>query len=199
MAQAAKLKYKSGTNQMTELSPQTEADLVTVSPAISGISGSNVQTVLQNMAAKINSGGTANALIYEHAFTTIDDDGMAFNVDFPSNFVEAIVGMYNNASKYPTKITIKIGSSTISYQLSANTTAQFPDWAALLRITNLQSGYYAVEFLASDNRGYGYATYTPKFTILSAPINTDLTISFTSSTAGSSLAIDIDATIISRG
>lgn len=198
MAQAAKLKYKSGTNQITELSPQTEADLVTVSPAISGISGSNVQTVLQNMAAKINSGGTANALIYEHAFTTIDDDGMAFNVDFPSNFVEAIVGMYNNASKYPTSIKIKIGSSTISYRLSADTTAQFPEWAALLRVTNLQY-HYVVEFLASDNGGFGDDTYTPTFTVLSAPINTDLTISFTSSTAGSSLAINIDATIISRG
>ena len=198
MAQAAKLKYKSGTNQLTELSPQTEADLVSVSPAISGISGSNVQTVLQNMAAKINSGGTANALIYEHAVTTIDDDGMAFNVDFPSDFVEAIVGMYNNASKYPTKITIQIGSSTISYQLSADTSAQVPDWAALLRVTNLQY-HYVVEFLTSDNRGFGDDTYTPKFTVLSAPITTDLTISFTSSTAGSSLAINIDATIISRG
>lgn len=198
MAQAAKLKYKSGANQMTELSPQTEADLVTVSPAISGISGSNVQTVLQNMAAKINSGGTANALIYEHAFTTIDDDGMSFNVDFPSNFVEAIVGMYNNASKYPTKITIQLGSSTISYSLSADTAAQVPAWAALLRVTNLQY-HYAVEFLASDSRGFDGYSYTPKFTVLSAPINTDLTISFTSSTAGSSLAINIDATIISRG
>ena len=198
MAQAAKLKYKSGANQMTELSPQTEADLVTVSPAISGISGSNVQTVLQNMAAKINSGGTANALIYEHAFTTIDDDGMNFNVDFPSDFVEAIVGMYNNASKYPTKITIQIGSSTISYSLSADTAAQFPEWAALLRVTNLEY-YYVVEFLASDNRGFGEDSYTPKFAVLSAPITTDLTISFTSSTAGSSLAINIDATIISRG
>jgi len=198
MAQAAKLKYKSGTNQLTELSPQTEADLVTVSPAISGISGSNVQTVLQNMAAKINSGGTANALIYEHAFTTIDDDGMVFNVDFPSDFVEAIVGMYNNASKYPTKITIQIGSSTISYSLSADTAAQAPDWAALLRVTKLEY-YYVVEFLASDNRGFGEDSYTPKFTILSASINTDLTISFTSSTAGSSLSINIDATIISRG
>lgn len=198
MAQAAKLKYKSGTNSLTELSPQTEADLVTVSPAISGISGSNVQTVLQNMAAKINSGGTANALIYEHAFTTIDDDGMVFNVDFPSAFVEAIVGMYNNASKYPTKITIQIGSSTISYSLSADTATQVPDWAALLRVTKLEY-YYVVEFLASDNRGFGEDSYTPKFTILSASINTDLTISFTSSTAGSSLAINIDATIISRG
>lgn len=198
MAQAAKLKYKSGTNQITELSPQTEADLVTVSPAISGISGSNVQTVLQNMAAKINSGGTANALIYEHAFTTIDDDGMVFNVDFPSDFVEAIVGMYNNASKYPTKITIQIGSSTISYSLSADTAAQVPDWAALLRITNLQY-HYVVEFLTSDSRGFGDDSYTPKFTVLSAPVNTDLTISFTSSTAGSSLSVNIDATIISRG
>lgn len=198
MAQAAKLKYKSGTNQMTELSPQTEADLVTVSPAISGISGSNVQTVLQNMAAKINSGGTANALIYEHAFTTIDDDGMVFNVDFPSDFVEAIVGMYNNASKYPTKITIQIGSSTISYPLSADTAGEAPDWAALLRITNMHY-YYVVEFLASDNRGFGDDSYTPKFAVLNAPINTDLTISFTSSTAGSSLDIEIDATIISRG
>lgn len=198
MAQAAKLKYKSGTNQMTELSPQTEADLVTVSPAISGISGSNVQTVLQNMAAKINSGSTANALIYEHEFTTIDDDGMVFNVDFPSDFVEAIVGMYNNASKYPTKITIQIGRSTISYSLSADTSAQVPDWAALLRITNLQY-YYVVEFLASDSRGFGDNSYTPTFTVLSAPANTDLTISFTSSTAGSSLSVDIDATFISRG
>ena len=198
MAQAAKLKYKSGTNHMTELSPQTEADLVTVSPAISGISGSNVQTVLQNMAAKITSGGTANALIYEHAFTTIDDDGMDFNVDFPSDFVEAIVGMYNNASKYPTKITIQLGSSTISYPLSADTAAQVPDWAAFLRVTNLQY-HYVVEFLASDSRGFGGYSYTPNFTILSAPITTDLTISFTSSTAGSSLAINIDATIISRG
>ena len=198
MAQAAKLKYKSGANQMTELSPQTEADLVTISPAISGISGSNVQTVLQNMAAKINSGGTANALIYEHAFTTIDDDGMSFNVDFPSNFVEAIVGMYNNASKYPTKITIQIGSSTISYSLSADTAAQVPAWAALLRVTNLQY-HYVVEFLTSDSRGFGEDSYTPKFAVLSAPITTDLTISFTSSTAGSSLSINIDATIISRG
>lgn len=198
MAQAAKLKYKSGANQMTELSPQTEADLVTVSPAISGISGSNVQTVLQNMAAKINSGGTANALIYAHAFTTIDDDGMVFNFDFPSDFVEAIVGMYNRASKYPTKITIQIGSSTISYSLSADTATQVPDWAALLRVTNLQY-HYVVEFLASDRRGFGGYSYTPKFTILSAPITTDLTISFTSSTAGSSLSINIDATIISRG
>lgn len=198
MAQAAKLKYKSGANQMTELSPQTEADLVTVSPAISGISGSNVQTVLQNMAAKINSGGTANALIYEHAFTTIDDDGISFNVDFPSNFVEAIVGMYNNASKYPTSIRIKVGSSTISYQLSADTTSLTPDWAALLRVTNLRY-HYVVEFLTSDNRGFGSVSYTPKFAVLSAPINTDLTISFTSSTEGSSLSINIDATIISRG